>query len=66
MQQWMEFPGGPAVKDLALSLLWLSFNPWPYACCGCHQKKKKKKKNVIMKIKYALEGINSRLDHRLD
>jgi len=23
-----EFPGGPGVKDPALSLLWLGFNPW--------------------------------------
>ena len=31
------------VKDLALSLLWLRFNPWPrnFACCGCGQKEKK-------------------------
>ena len=25
-----EFPGGPVVKDPALSLLWLGFNPWPW------------------------------------
>ena len=24
-----EFPSGLAVKDLALLLLWLGFNPWP-------------------------------------
>ena len=24
-----EFPDGLAVKELALSLLWLRFNPWP-------------------------------------
>ena len=24
-----EFPSGLVVKDLALSLLWLRFNPWP-------------------------------------
>ena len=24
-----EFPGGLAVKDLALSLPWLGFDPWP-------------------------------------
>ena len=24
-----EFPGGLVVMDLALSLLWLRFNPWP-------------------------------------
>ena len=23
------FPGGPAVKDLVFSLLWLRFEPWP-------------------------------------
>uniref|UniRef100_A0A8D1GA87 Protein ripply3 n=1 Tax=Sus scrofa TaxID=9823 RepID=A0A8D1GA87_PIG len=23
------FPGGPAVKDLSFSLLWLRFEPWP-------------------------------------
>ena len=28
-----EFPGGPAVKDLALSLLWLEFDPWPGNFC---------------------------------
>ena len=41
-----EFPGGPAIKDLALSLLWLGLHPgaensymlWVYP------KKKKKKK----------------------
>ena len=34
------------VKDLALSLLWLRFEPWPrkFTCCGCAKKKKKKKK----------------------
>ena len=24
-----KFPGGLGVKELALSLLWLEFNPWP-------------------------------------
>ena len=24
-----EFPGGLVVKDLALSLLWRGFDPWP-------------------------------------
>lgn len=24
-----EFPGSLAVKDLALSLLWFGFDPWP-------------------------------------
>ena len=35
-----EFPGGPAVKDLALSLLWLRFDPWPrnFHICSCSQK----------------------------
>lgn len=25
----MDFPGGPAVKDSALPLLWVRFTPWP-------------------------------------
>ena len=25
----LEFPGGLAVKDLVLSLLWCGFRPWP-------------------------------------
>ena len=28
-----EFPGGLAVKDLALSLLWVKFKPWPENFC---------------------------------
>ena len=48
----MEFPGGLAVKDLALSLLWLRlllwyrFDPWPGIpphTSGSVKKKKKKK-----------------------
>ena len=27
--QNQEFPGGLAVKDMALSVPWLWFNPWP-------------------------------------
>ena len=40
-----EVPGDLVVKDLALSLLCCSFNPWPGnpTCCGHSQKKKKKK-----------------------
>ena len=36
-----EFPSGLVVKDTALSLLWLWFNPWPgnfhmlWALCMC-------------------------------
>ena len=29
LQLLREFPGGLGVKDLALSLLWLRFSPWP-------------------------------------
>ena len=29
----LESPGGPVVKDLVLSLLWLRFNPWPENFC---------------------------------
>ena len=28
-----EFPGGLVVKDLASSLLWLTFDPWPGDFC---------------------------------
>ena len=28
-----EFPGGLLVKDPALSLLWLGFDPWPGNFC---------------------------------
>ena len=28
-----EFPGCLAVKDLALSFLWLEFDPWPKKFC---------------------------------
>ena len=43
-----EFPGGLAVKDLALLLLWLGFNPWPRNICvsGALTKEKKKKRKV--------------------
>ena len=42
-----EFPCGLVVRDLALSLLWLRFNPWPRNFCmpwALPKKKKKKKK----------------------
>lgn len=29
-QELEEFPGGLGVKGSALSLLWLSFDPWPW------------------------------------
>ena len=29
IQNTYKFPGGLAVKDPVLSLLWLRFNPWP-------------------------------------
>ena len=48
-----EFPGGLAVKDLALSLLWLRFIPWPQECLhatGMAKRKKKKKKRKRKKI----------------
>ena len=42
----VEFPGGLAVKDLALSPLWLRFNPWPG---NFHMLQEwPKKKNVYM------------------
>ena len=40
----MEFSGGLVVKDLAMSPLWLQFDPWPwnFLCCRCGKKKRKK------------------------
>ena len=60
-----EFPGGPAVKDSALSLLWLGlllwhgFDPRPRTSARPvrGKRKRKKKKPISMKrIKY-LKGI---------
>ena len=42
-----EFPGGLVVKDSALSLLWIGFNPWPRElpqAAGAPPKKKEKRK----------------------
>ena len=43
-----EFPGGLALKDLALSLLWQELDPWTrellHAVGSAKKKKKKKKK----------------------
>ena len=41
-----EFPGGLAVKDLALSLLWLGFSLWPGNFGRLQAQPKKKKKNT--------------------
>ena len=43
---FVEFPGGLAVRDLVLSLLWCRFDSrlGISACFGCRGKKKKKKK----------------------
>ena len=38
----LEFPGGSAVKDQALSLLWLGFDPWLHAAAMAKKKKRKK------------------------
>ena len=42
----VEFSGGLVVKDWALLLLWLEFDPWPSNFCMPWEwgKKKKKKK----------------------
>ena len=41
-----EFPGGRAVKNSALSLLWLQFDPWPgNFCMPWHGQKFLKKLN---------------------
>ena len=45
-----EFPGGLVVKDLALSLLWLGFHPWPrnfHMPMGVGGKKRKLKCSVF-------------------
>lgn len=39
---WREFRGGPAVKDSALSLMWLTFDPWPRNYCMLQIQLKKK------------------------
>ena len=45
LKKGLELPGGLAVKDPALSLLWLTSGPWPGNFClplGTAKKKKKK------------------------
>ena len=44
MDAW-EFPGGLAVMDSTLFLLWLRFHPWPGKFCMLQAWQKKKKKN---------------------
>ena len=39
-----EFPGGLAVKDSMLPLLWLEFDHWPRIFCVLQAQPKKKKK----------------------
>ena len=46
----MEFLGGPAVKDPALSLLWRRFDPWPGNLCipqACPPPPTKKKTEIM-------------------
>ena len=53
-KKFQEFPGGLAIKDLVLSLLWLEIEPWPgtSTCCGCSQnRKKKKERNFLIILK---------------
>ena len=55
-EHW-EFPGGPVVKDLVLSLLWLGFSSWPGKChmpwtYPKEKKKKRRKKRKEMKPAY--------------
>ena len=50
-----EFPGGLLVKDSALSLLRLQFDPWHQGTSACHRvakkkRKRKRKKNVLKHI----------------
>ena len=49
----MGFPGGLAVKDSVLSMLWLWLDPWPErtsTCLGRGQKKKIRSHHLIIKI----------------
>ena len=67
---FLEFPGGPAVKDLALSLqwirllLWLRFDPWPGKFCILQIWLKKRERENILRVNswsHALsqEGLGS-------
>ena len=48
----MDFPGGLAAKELASSLLWLRFNPWPRKFCSlCAIAKKQTNKQTNKKQK---------------
>ena len=47
-----KFPGGRAIKDPALSLLWCIYNPWPWKFCKlCHGQKLNKLIKNIIKVK---------------
>lgn len=45
-----EFPGGRAVKNSALSLLWLQFDPWPGNFCMLDQKKEGSEKFLSLDL----------------
>ena len=49
----VEFPGGPAIKNLALSLLWLRLDAWPRKFCILEAPPniKKKKKSQDLKLR---------------
>ena len=54
----MKFPGGSVVKDLALSLLWCKFDPWPrnfHMLQGWPKRKKEREK-----IKTELRKISTK------
>ena len=51
----LEFPGPQQVKELALSLLWCQFDPWPRNFHMLWAWPKKKRKNSLgKKRKYML------------
>ena len=52
----MEFPGGLAVKDSVLSLLWHEFNPWPRELPHAVGVTKKKKRETDFK-KFPKVGV---------
>ena len=54
-----EFPGGLALKDLALSLLWQELDPWTREllhAVGSAKKKKKKKKKPTKVLKLVISS----------
>ena len=60
-----DFPGGLSVKVLALSLLWLRFNPWPenffMLWLRPKQNKTEQNKTKPMGVPIVAQGLRTRL-----